>query len=310
MGQLVVETSDLTKQYNGFTAVNKLNLRIEEGEMFGFLGANGAGKTTTLLMLLGLTEPTSGTVRVCGKDPARDPLEVKRQVGYLPERIGFYEDLTARQVLRYTANLNRMPRSEAEDRIDSILTTVGLARVKDHQVSTFSRGMKQRLGIADIWLKEPRLVFLDEPTTGIDPNGIDDILRLISDMGKRGMTVIFCSHVLPQVQRLCSRVGIMSKGSLVADGPIERLGRDAVAGGRFRIEAEVDGVGADVVEAVRNVKGVREVDSVDRKLVVTAESDLRGQISRAIIDSGALLVGMRVEEYDLEKIYKRYSREA
>jgi len=187
---------------------------------------------------------------------------------------------------------------------------VGLARVKDHQVSTFSRGMKQRLGIADIWLKEPRLVFLDEPTTGIDPNGIDDILRLISDMGKRGMTVIFCSHVLPQVQRLCSRVGIMSKGSLVADGPIERLGRDAVAGGRFRIEAEVDGVGADVVEAVRNVKGVREVDSVDRKLVVTAESDLRGQISRAIIDSGALLVGMRVEEYDLEKIYKRYSREA
>ena len=308
MGQLVVETTDLTKMYGGFTAVNKLNLRIEEGEMFGFLGANGAGKTTTLLMLLGLTEPTSGTVRVCGKDPARDPLEVKRQVGYLPERVGFYEELTARQNLRFSAELNRMPRSQAETRIEDILGTVGLGKVMDHPVSTFSRGMKQRLGIAEIWLKEPRLAFLDEPTTGIDPNGIDDILKLISGMGKRGITVIFCSHVLPQVQRLCSRVGIMAKGNLVADGPIELLGR--ADSGMYRMEAEVDDPKPAVIAAVRKVKGVKQVEIVEKTLVVTAESDLRGQVSRAIIDSGALLLGMKIEEYNLEKIYKRFSKEA
>jgi ABC-2 type transport system ATP-binding protein len=294
--------------YGSFTAVNKLNLRIEEGEMFGFLGANGAGKTTTLLMLLGLTEPTSGTVRVCGKDPARDPLEVKRQVGYLPERVGFYEELTARQNLRFSAELNRMPRSQAETRIEDILGTVGLGKVMDHPVSTFSRGMKQRLGIAEIWLKEPRLAFLDEPTTGIDPNGIDDILKLISGMGKRGITVIFCSHVLPQVQRLCSRVGIMAKGNLVADGPIELLGR--ADSGMYRMEAEVDDPKPAVIAAVRKVKGVKQVEVVERTLVVTAESDLRGQVSRAIIDSGALLLGMKIEEYNLEKIYKRFSKEA
>jgi ABC-2 type transport system ATP-binding protein len=294
--------------YGSFTAVNKLNLRIEEGEMFGFLGANGAGKTTTLLMLLGLTEPTSGSVRVCGKDPARDPLEVKRQVGYLPERVGFYEELTARQNLRFSAELNRMPRSQAETRIEDILGTVGLGKVMDHPVSTFSRGMKQRLGIAEIWLKEPRLAFLDEPTTGIDPNGIDDILKLISGMGKRGITVIFCSHVLPQVQRLCSRVGIMAKGNLVADGPIELLGR--ADSGMYRMEAEVDDPKPAVIAAVRKVKGVKQVEVVERTLVVTAESDLRGQVSRAIIDSGALLLGMKIEEYNLEKIYKRFSKEA
>jgi len=308
VGQLVVETTDLTKMYGSFTAVNKLNLRIEEGEMFGFLGANGAGKTTTLLMLLGLTEPTSGTVRVCGKDPARDPLEVKRQVGYLPERVGFYEELTARQNLRFSAELNRMPRSQAETRIEDILGTVGLGKVMDHPVSTFSRGMKQRLGIAEIWLKEPRLAFLDEPTTGIDPNGIDDILKLISGMGKRGITVIFCSHVLPQVQRLCSRVGIMAKGNLVADGPIELLGR--ADSGMYRMEAEVDDPKPAVIAMVRKVKGVKQVEVVEKTLVVTAESDLRGQVSRAIIDSGALLLGMKIEEYNLEKIYKRFSKEA
>ncbi len=308
MAETVVEATELTKVYGGnFTAVNKLNLKIEEGEIFGFLGPNGAGKTTTLLMLLGLTEPTSGTVRVCGMDPTRNPLGVKRIVGYLPERVGFYEDLTARQNLRYTADLNRIPRKEAEERIESLLHTVGLGKVGDNKVHTFSRGMKQRLGIADIWLKEPKLAFLDEPTTGIDPNGIDEVLRLISDMGKKGITVIFCSHVLPQVQRVCSRVGIIARGNLVADGSIERLGRES---GRYRMEAEVDHVDDRVVKQVMKVAGVQDVEVDGNLLIVSAEKDLRGQVSRAIMDSGAQLLGMRIEEFNLEKIFKRYSREA
>jgi ABC-2 type transport system ATP-binding protein len=308
VAQAVVETKDLTKVYGGdFTAVNKLNLHIQEGEVFGFLGANGAGKTTTLLMMLGLTEPTSGTVSVCGIDPGRHPVDVKRQVGYLPERVGFYEDLTAVQNLRYTADLNRIPKSVAEPRILELLQTVGLKAVVDNPVSTYSRGMKQRLGLADIWLKEPKLAFLDEPTTGIDPNGIDDVLRLISGMGKKGMTIIFCSHVLPQVQRVCSRVGILSKGVLVADGPIDTLGRDSE---RYRMEAEVDNMSEAVVEAVRAIPGVEDVEAQERLLIVTASSDLRGKVSRAIIDTGALLLGMRIEEFNLERIYKRFSKEA
>jgi len=310
VAQLVVETTDLTKKYGSFTAVNRLNLKIEQGEVFGFLGANGAGKTTTMLMLLGLTEPTSGTVRVCGMDPEREPLEVKRLVGYVPERVGFYEELTARQNLRFTAELNRMRRAEAEERITSLLRVVGLGEVMDNPVATFSRGMKQRLGIADVWLKDPKLAFLDEPTTGIDPNGIDDILKLISNMSKRGITIIFCSHVLPQVQKICSRVGILSKGNLVADGPIDRLGRDAAAAGRFRLEAEVDDLKAGVLDAVRKVPGVEAVESNGNVLSVTARSDLRGQVSRAIIDSGALLLGMKIEEFNLDKIYKQFSKEA
>jgi len=310
VGQPVVEATGLTKQYNGFTAVDNLNLRIEEGEMFGFLGANGAGKTTTLLMLLGLTEPTSGQVRVCGKDPMREPLDVKRLVGYLPERVGFYEDMTAKQNLRYTAELNRVPVKEAGEKIDSLLKTVGLGEVADNLVSTYSRGMKQRLGIADIWIKEPKLAFLDEPTTGIDPNGIDDILGLISDMGKKGITIIFCSHVLPQVQKMCSRVGILAKGVLVADGAIDRLGQEAGRSGQYRMEAEVDAAQPGIADVIRGVAGVRDAVMNGNVISITADSDLRGQISRAIIDSGALLVGMRVEEYSLEKIYKRYSKEA
>jgi ABC-2 type transport system ATP-binding protein len=308
VAQAVVEAKDLTKVYGGdFTAVNKLNLRIQEGEVFGFLGANGAGKTTTLLMMLGLTEPTSGTVSVCGIDPGRHPVDVKRLVGYLPERVGFYEDLTAVQNLRYTADLNRIPKSVAEPRILELLQTVGLKAVVDHPVSTYSRGMKQRLGLADIWLKEPKMAFLDEPTTGIDPNGIDDVLKLISGMGKRGITIIFCSHVLPQVQRVCSRVGILSKGVLVADGPIDTLGRDSE---RYRMEAEVDNMTPAVVDAVRAIRGVEDVEAQERMLIITASSDLRGQVSRAIIDTGALLLGMRIEEFNLERIYKRFSKEA
>ena len=226
----IVETKDLTKTYNGFTAVDRLNLTIMEGEIFGFLGPNGAGKTTTLLMLLGLTEPSSGTVQVCGYNPTREPLKVKSIVGYLPEKVGFYEDLTARQNLGYTAELNNLPRREAAERISELLATVGLSQVADQEVSTFSRGMKQRLGIADIWVKKPKLAFLDEPTSGIDPEGIDDVLKLIVSMAKKGITVVFCSHQLHQVQEICTRVGILAKGHLVAEGEIDRLGRRTIGG--------------------------------------------------------------------------------
>jgi ABC-2 type transport system ATP-binding protein len=310
MGQVVVETKDLSKTYNSFTAVDKLNLHIEEGEIFGFLGPNGAGKTTTILMLLGLTEPSSGIAQVCGYNSTREPLKVKRLAGYLPEKVGFYEDLTVKQNLRYTAELNKLPREEAEKRIDSLLTTVGLSKVADQEVSKLSRGMKQRLGIADIWVKEPKLAFLDEPTSGIDPEGIDDILNLIVRMARKGMTIVFCSHQLHQVQKICNRVGILAKGHLVAEGPIDRLGREAIGGGRYRIEAEVAELNPKLIDSIKRIKGVSEVQASGNSLLIGCDKDLRGEIAKVIVNSGSLLVGMKIEEYSLERIYKKYSREA
>ncbi|MEA3442247.1 MAG: ABC transporter ATP-binding protein [Chloroflexota bacterium] len=310
MGQVIVETSDLTKTYDGFTAVDKLNLGIEEGEIFGFLGPNGAGKTTTILMLLGLTEPTSGTAKVCGYNPTREPLQVKRIVGYLPEKVGFYEDLTARQNLKYTAELNNLLKKEAEERISDLLATVGLSKVADEEVAKFSRGMKQRLGVADILVKEPKLAFLDEPTVGIDPKGIDDILNLMVRIAKKGITIIFCSHQLPQVQKVCTRIGIIAKGHLVAEGPIDRLGRQALGSGRYRIEVQVAQPDPKLIELIKNIKGVIDVSGAPESLLVTCDTDLRSQIAKTTVDSGSSLIGMKIEEFSLEKIYKKYFREA
>lgn len=310
MGQVAVETMNLTKIYDNFTAVDGLNLRIEEGEIFGFLGPNGAGKTTTILMLLGLTEPSSGAAQVCGYNPTREPLKVKRIVGYLPEKVGFYEDLTARQNLRYTAELNNLPREEAEERIGNLLATVGLSQVADQEVSKFSRGMKQRLGIADIWVKEPKLAFVDEPTVGIDPEGIEDILNLIQRMAKKGITVIFCSHQLHQVQRICTRVGILARGKLVAEGPINRLGRQMIGGGRYRIEAQVAQLEPSLIKSIKRVKGVIEVESSGNSLLISCDKDLRGEIAKTIVASNVPLLEMKIEEYSLERIYKKYAHEA
>ncbi|HUS03915.1 MAG TPA: ABC transporter ATP-binding protein [Dehalococcoidia bacterium] len=317
MEQVVVETTDLTKSYNGFIAVDKLNLRIREGEIYGFLGPNGAGKTTTILMLLGLTEPTSGAARVCGYNPTREPLQVKRIVGYLPENVGFYEDLTARQNLRYTAELNNQYKKtpsnngeEVEKRINNLLTTVGLSKVVDQKVAEFSHGMKQRLGIADILVKEPKLVFLDEPTSGIDPKGIGEILDLIVKMAKRKVTVIFCSHQLAQVQKICTHVGIFAKGRLVAEGSIDRLGEETAAGGRYRIEVQVAQPSTNLIKLIKQTNGVKDVTGPTAdSLLIICNSDLRPQIAKTIVDSGSSLIGMKIEEASLERIYKKYSRE-
>jgi ABC-2 type transport system ATP-binding protein len=222
--QTVIETEGLTKKYGHQIAVNNLNLQIREGEVFGFLGPNGAGKTTTLLMFLGLTEPTSGKVRVIGFDPTRDPFHVKEKVGYLPENVGFYDDMDARQNLQYIARLNRIPDKISAGKIDESLKVVDLLEEGKKKVGTYSKGMRQRLGIAEVLIKEPKLIFLDEPTIGLDPDGTNRMLDLIQSLSReKRITIFLSSHLLDQVQRICDRVGIMIKGDLVAIGPIREL---------------------------------------------------------------------------------------
>jgi ABC-2 type transport system ATP-binding protein len=306
----VIEATELSKSYGTFCAVDKLTLNISEGEIFGFLGPNGAGKTTTILMLLGLTEPTAGTIRVLGMDPAREPIKVKSVVGYMPEKIGFYEDLTGRQNLDYTAALNGISRSKASPKIDEVLELVGLAEKGKQRVAEFSHGMKQRLGLADVMIKEPKIAIFDEPTSGIDPEGIEQILAAISVMAQNKTTVLFSSHQLHHVQRICTKVGIMAKGQLKAEGSIDILGRDAMAEGKFRVDVQIAPINDRVINAISRIKGVVHVEqSGEDMLKISCEKDLRNEISRAIIDNDSLLTGMKIEEYSLDKIYMKYMKE-
>jgi ABC-2 type transport system ATP-binding protein len=223
-GPPLIEARGLTKRYGTFVAVDRLSLTVRPGEIFGLLGPNGAGKTTTILMLLGLTEPSGGKARVLGMDPVRQPLEVKRRVGYLPDAVDFYDRMSARENLRYTARLNGIGGLEADRVIDGLLDQVGLADAAHKRAGTFSRGMLQRLGIADALVKEPSLLILDEPTMAIDPAGVAEILELITGLvHDRGIGVLLSTHLLAQVEGICNRVGLFLGGRLVEVGTVREL---------------------------------------------------------------------------------------
>ena len=237
--QAIIETDELTKIYNGETAVDHLSLTVTAGEIFGFLGPNGAGKTTTLLMLLGLTEPTSGTARVLGLDPTRDPIKVKSKIGYLQENMGFYTDLDAVQMLQFVAELNGISGSAADDRIYRALESVGLATESKKKIGAYSRGMRQRLGLAELLIKDSKVAFLDEPTLGLDPDATNRMMQLIESLCRdKHMTILLSSHLLHQVQKICHRVGIMINGRMVAQGPMDSLAQEKLGIGQEQYTLE------------------------------------------------------------------------
>jgi len=306
----IVETKDLTKTYGDITAVDQLNLHIDAGDIFGFLGPNGAGKTTTILMLLGLTEPTSGTAYVAGYNSTREPLNVKRITGYVPEKVGFYDDLTAAYNLTYTARLNGLSEVLTNKRIAEALDIVGLPKAAERKVGEFSRGMKQRLAIADILVKQPKIAIMDEPTSGIDPEGIVQMLDLIAKIAKeRKMTVIMSSHQLYQVQRICNRVGMLMNGRLVVAGLLDELSKEAMGSSQFSIEVKLTEITQAVIEAIKRISGVLSIERSKDKLSVSCSEDLRPQVARAIVDAGGLMIEMKIQSYALEDIYLKYFRE-
>jgi ABC-2 type transport system ATP-binding protein len=307
--KIIVETKDLTKRYDGVTVVDRLNLRIFENEVFGLLGPNGAGKTTTILMLLGLTEPAEGSASISGFSPTREPLKVKRLIGYLPENVGFYNDLTARQNLQFIAELNGISWAEAEKRIKELLAVADIADAIDVAVGKFSRGMKQRLGIADVLIKKPKIVFLDEPTAGLDPKGINQLLDLISNLPKKGTTVVLSSHQLQQVQRICHRVGIMSKGRLVLEGSLDELTKKVARGARYSIEVEMTAPSPKAVKVISKVEGVVKVEAKENLLLVSAKADLRPEIAKAMVQNDLPLVNMTIHGFSLDDIYMKYFKE-
>ncbi|MDA8236338.1 MAG: ABC transporter ATP-binding protein [Chloroflexi bacterium] len=306
-GAPVIEAIGLTKRYGRRTAVEDLTFEVRPGEVFGLLGPNGAGKTTTVLMLLGLTEPTAGRARVVGVDPTRDPLEVKRRVGYLPDSVGFYDGLSGRANLAYTARLNRIPAREAAGRIDGLLARVGLADVADERVETYSRGMRQRLGIADALVKDPAVLILDEPTVSLDPEGVAEILALIARIAvERGIAILLSSHLLDQVQAVCGRVGIFYAGRLIAAGTVVEL---AARGGAADdvVELAVAG-GADPTGWLRSAPSVGDVSSdpaAPGRLLVRVAAGGGASLAADLVAAGFAPVHLRVREDRLDAIYRR-----
>jgi ABC-2 type transport system ATP-binding protein len=308
---IVVDTKNLTKRYREKLAVNSLNLTIEDGEVFGFLGPNGAGKTTTILMLLGLTEPTSGQVSVCGFNPSSQSLEVKKRVGYLPENPGFYDDISARENLLYMARLNRIPEDEARRRTAEVLDQVGLPDDGRRLVKEFSRGMKQRLGIAEVLVKKPTAIILDEPTLGIDPDGAIRILELIRDLNRdHGLTVMLSSHHLQQVQQICSRVGIIVKGKLIVEGAMDALGRAVLKGREWNFLLEATGNTDGLERDLQSIKGVNEIEKRTHGWFLRCTEDVRPEVLSVVSRRGLNLLQLRSEDPTLEEIYLKYFREA
>ena len=312
-----IRTRGLTKRYGDLTAVDALDLEIRRGEIFGLLGQNGAGKTTTILMLLGLSEPTSGTARVVGLDPARRALEVKRRVGYLPDNVGFYGDMTGRENLRYTARLNGLSGGEAEARLDEVLEQVSLTDRADTPAETYSRGMLQRLGIADALVKDPEILILDEPTTSIDPIGVVEILDLLRRLvSERGVTILLSSHLLDQVQSVCDRVGIFAAGRLIGVGTVAELAT-TFGDGSAQVEVSFEGVAdpavADrVASTLAGVPGVTSVTRSDRSdepwtVHVDPRSSV-GSVREAILTTAAgarlRLSSIRSSTRSLGEIYR------
>ena len=307
----VIETLNLSKRYHDKLAVNALNLTVEEAEIFGFLGPNGAGKTTTILMLLGLTEPTAGRALVCGFDPTREPLAVKKRVGYLPENPGFYEDLSARENLLYMARLNRIPEDEARRHTSEVLDQVGLSDDGRRLVREFSRGMKQRLGIAEVLVKNPAAIILDEPTLGIDPDGAIRILELIRSLNReRNLTVMLSSHQLQQVQEICSRVGIIVKGRMIVQGRMDELGRAILKERQWNFLLETAGSPDGLETDLRAIHGIDEIERRRHGLFLRCTRDVRPEVVSLLASRNLPLLQLRSEDPTLEEIYLKYFREA
>ena len=311
MEDVIIETEGLTKRYGELTAVDDLSLSIRRGEVFGLLGPNGAGKTTTTLMLLGLTEPTSGSARIAGFDCTRNPLAVKRIVGYLPDNVGFYGDMTGRENLRFTGRLNGLSGDPLEARIRGLIRRVGLEEAADRRAGTYSRGMRQRLGIADVLIKDPQVIIMDEPTLGIDPEGMRQLLTLIRELSSKDRrTILISSHQLQQVQQVCDRVGIFVKGKLIACGPISELGRQTQSSDSCVLELAASPDDQRLEELLRGLADVVEMHRENESWTLLSRRDLRADATRLLMEHGYVLQRLHQRGGDLDEIYHKYFEKA
>ena len=297
-----IEVRDATKLYGDVTAVAGLDLTVEEGEVYGFLGPNGAGKSTTIDMLLDFVRPTAGEVRVLGHDAREASVAIRERSGVLPEAFDVYDRLTGRQHVEFAVESK-----EVDEDPDAVLERVGLADDAGRRAGDYSKGMRQRLALGMALVGEPDLLVLDEPSTGLDPNGAREMREIVRAENERGATVFFSSHVLGQVEAVCDRVGILRDGSLVAEDSVEGL-REAV-GTESTLRITVDSVEEDALDSVRDLEGVSRVDAEGTTVTVGCEDAAKTRVLETLEDGGMSVVDFETQEASLEELFVAYTRE-
>lgn len=307
----IIELRGLTKFYGSVKAVDDLHLEIGKGEIFGFLGPNGTGKTTTILMMLGLTEPFAGTAIVCGVNATSHPIDVKRRVGYMPDSVGFYDNMTALENLMYIARLSGIPELEIEARSRETLDMVGLAGETDKKTSAYSRGMKQRLGLAEVLIRKPEVIILDEPTLGIDPSGVKEFLSFIRRLSRQQkLTVLLSSHHLHQVQQVCDRVGIFVEGKLLVEGNIETLSRNLFGEESFTVIISVrESLHASedlIKELEQQLAAIKRINFSEKSAEFSCTEDVTPEIVRFFVEKGFNVMGVNKKQFGLDEIYEQY----
>jgi ABC-2 type transport system ATP-binding protein len=297
----------LTKDYGSRRAIDSLTFNAQKGEILGFLGPNGAGKTTTLRILCGYMPPTSGTATVAGFDIVNESIEVRRRVGYLPETVPLYPDMTVFDYLKFMADLRRLP--EAEDRVEDVLDQVHMAERADGYIGNLSKGMRQRVGLAQSLLHQPEVLILDEPTIGLDPAQIIEVRHLIREIGKE-RTVLLSTHILSEAQQICNRVLIINKGHIVAEDTPAHL-QERITGAQrviLRVKGDDDGL-LSLIEKVPGVLRVVRDENGDLEFETIAGQDVRPQVARAVVNAGYDLCEMRPVGISLEEIFLQLTRD-
>jgi ABC-2 type transport system ATP-binding protein len=292
-----IRAEGLTKVYGGARAVDGIDVAIEKGEVCGFLGPNGAGKTTTIGMMVGLIEPTAGKCYINGAEVSRNLLEVKRTIGYLPEGIGFYQHMTAARNLRYLAKLYGIVDADAVKRVDGLLEYVGLGGI-DKPVGAFSRGMKQRLGLARALLNDPQVIFLDEPTNGLDPEGVIQFRKIVKEQAANGKTVFFSTHIIGEVEHVCSSICIISKGRIVARGTMDEVRKQMTKDQRVMITVRVEGP----MPKLTNPR-ILEAAYDGSSATLRTDGDVVSEVAEELIRAGVRIQEIKRGEESLEEIF-------
>jgi ABC-type multidrug transport system ATPase subunit len=294
---IIIETRNLSKRFKDVQAVNSLNMKVRKGEIYGFLGPNGAGKTTTIKMMMGLTHPSAGEVLIGGKKVSGDSVSIKKDIGYLPEVVAFYDNLTPLQTLHFFCELKGVDKSIAEP----LLKEVGLENVLHRKVGTFSKGMNQLLGIAQTMIGKPSIYILDESMAGLDARWVKVVREKIKMLNRQGATILFSSHILTEVQNLCNRVAIINKGKLIAEDTVSNL--SSYLHIKPRLEIIIAGLNGRVPDFIFNVEGVENADAKGDTLFVTCDTAVRIQVITALKEKGLNIQNFKTIEPTLEEAF-------
>jgi ABC-2 type transport system ATP-binding protein len=297
----MIRTENLTKEYDGFKAVDNLNLDVKEGEIYGFLGPNGAGKTTTILMLLGILRPTRGRIYLLEQELTKNFLSLKGRIGVVSEKQYLYKEMTAGEYLDFFADLYGV--KDKKKKIDQLLKSVSLLQVKNRKLGAFSRGMQQKLGFARALLPDPELLLLDEPVSGLDPTGIRQIRNLIEKENKKGRTIFISSHLLSEVEKLCREVAIINEGKLLAEDTMENLRRKLSK--TVELEIELSQAKEEITKALSSFDFIQDIKQRENLLTlrVKSDQDYRAPISETISRQGGIVLGIKVKEMSLEEAF-------